>query len=140
MNPKGLLMFIPLSCKRVDTPSKVGWKPRKPRYEQGACTSTLRMVGARIAETLPTRNSRHVGPTLLASIPNKDRKIALIVHGSCFGQIFGVLPNLLLYRLTKSIGPTKLNQLQVILFLAHMHVKSVKLEELAQPYDSRLFC
>ena len=31
MNPKGLLMFIPLSPKGVYTPYKVGGKPRKPR-------------------------------------------------------------------------------------------------------------
>ena len=31
MNPKGLLMFIPLSPKGVYTPYVVGWKPRKPR-------------------------------------------------------------------------------------------------------------
>ena len=43
MNPKGLLMFIPLSPKGAHIPHKEGWKPRKPRgYDQGVCTSTHR--------------------------------------------------------------------------------------------------
>ena len=39
MNPKGLLMFIPLSPKGVYTPHKVGWTPWKPRgMNKGVCT------------------------------------------------------------------------------------------------------